>query len=56
MKIGDAVRHKKSGKIGIVIENHSKKSKTRTRHYVRVNWMNGEQPWFIAERRLEALS
>ena len=56
MKIGDVVRHNKKGKFGIVLACMSKKYKNFTRFYVKVDWADGTDPWYIAEHRVEVIS
>ena len=56
MKIGDTVRHNKRGKLGIVLACMSKKYRNTTRFYVKVNWLDDSEPWYIAEHRVELIN
>lgn len=56
MKIGDLVRHKRRGRLGIVLFYHSQKYKDFTRFFAKVHWLDGTKPLWVREQKLEVLN
>ena len=56
MKIGDVVRHKRRGRLGIVLSYHLQKYKDFTRFFAKVHWLDGTKPLWVREQKLEVLN
>jgi hypothetical protein len=50
MKIGDLVRHKDTGDIGIII------SLLGRRRFVKIQWVKGGRPWNVPRSNLEVIN
>jgi hypothetical protein len=56
MKKGDLVRHKKRGKLGIVLSCHTKKNISTTQLFAKVHWLGDSTPRYIREHRMEVVN